>query len=274
MNANLRAVIKACFALQIPYTCYHHSENMVDVQVNGTSYLFINWIVPINPNAIARLCTDKDYFYTYFKGTLPMPKTLSFLNPDCDHKYHIYLKAHSHVDIANEVERALTYPLVVKKNRGSLGCNVFKVEDRAAFLEALVHVFNLESNQYDYVALVQDYIPIQKEYRIIYLRGNLMFAYEKNTDEAQFQGNLSPLHWEGATALQVTDPALLAALADFCAPLFQKIMIPFCGLDVACDPNGTFWLIEANASPGFDHFIRSEGDEAVVELYKTMLKGL
>ncbi|NQY65118.1 MAG: hypothetical protein HRT38_15610 [Alteromonadaceae bacterium] len=67
---------------------------------------------------------------------------------------------------------------------------------------------------------------------------------------------------------------MIQKLDDFCSPIFSKLMIPFCGLDVALDNTGEFWLIEANSSPGFDHIIEHEGDNYIVDLYQKILKSL
>ena len=63
---------------------------------------------------------------------------------------------------------------------------------------------------------------------------------------AVFKDNLSPLHWEGAKAKIVTSHDEIEKLKSFCAPIFDKLMIPFCGLDVVKNKAGEYWLIEAN----------------------------
>ena len=82
------------------------------------------------------------------------------------------------------------------------------------------------------------------------------------------------MHWEGSRAALVKNEEMIQQIEAFCAPLFESLMIPFCGLDIALDKTGKFWLIEANSSPGFDHIIRHEGFEPVVAMYQNMLRQL
>jgi glutathione synthase/RimK-type ligase-like ATP-grasp enzyme len=275
MNRNLKALIKACDNLKISYSChYHATENLIAVHLNHQDYLFLNWTTPLNRHSITHLCLDKDYFAAYFQDVIRLPRTRSFLNPYCDPKYARYLQFQTIAEIIKAVEGDSVYPIVIKNNRGSLGTNVFKVTKQRELEQGFIAIFNQNSASFDYVGLVQEYIAIAREYRVIYLQGEYQFAYLKDQGQAQFVGNLSPLHWQGAKACLVTDPQIIEQLQRFCAPLFKKLLIPFCGLDVAIDTQGRYWLIEANAAPGFERFIQDQGDEVVVRLYRSILQHL
>lgn len=271
MNKNIKALTKACDNLGIPYQSHHKTNNLISVQLEGVPYAFVNWTTPLNSQSVMKLCQDKDYFYSFYKDVIHMPQTISFLNPYSDEKYAHYLDSATIFGIIEQVEAAFSYPLIVKKNRGSWGSNVFKADNRRALEKGLLDVFNVNSSSFDFVGLVQEFINIKIEYRVIFLNGEFRFAYEKSVERAEFKGNLSPLHWEGSQAKFVTDAADKEALIAFCAPLFAKLMIPFCGLDIAQDGQGKLWLIEANSSPGFDHIIKHEGDTLVVQLYEAIL---
>ena len=274
MNRNLQAFIAACDRLGIPYQSHHKTNNLISVVVNGRCYPFVNWTTPLNSQSVMKLCQDKDYFCSFYNDVVRMPKTLSFLNPYSEEKYAQYLDSATIFGIIEQIEATFTYPLIVKKNRGSWGSNVFKVENRRSLEKGLLDIFNMSSSRFDYIGLAQEFIDIEVEYRAIFLSGEYQFAYEKIVDEAQFSGNLSPLHWEGSKARYVRDDPTKNALQTFCAPLFAKLMIPFCGLDIAQDKQGRLWLIEANSSPGFDHIIKHEGQEHVIQLYETILRQL
>ncbi len=271
MNANLKALIQACELLGIAYRTHHRTQNLVEVCLAEQSYLFVNWTTPLNSQSIRQLCRDKDYFYHFFAQTIRMPTTMAFLNPACNQKYTHYLQAKSIAEITAIVEQAFSYPMIVKKNSGSWGTNVFRVDHPMGLDEALRVVFDLHSAAYDYIALVQELIQIHREYRVVYLHRALAFAYEKSTDGARYTGNLSPLHWENAKAIPVSDPVMLQEIDMFCQPLFERLAIPFCGLDIARDRQGEWWLIEANSSPGFDHLIAAGGEPQVIQLYQEML---
>ena len=274
MNRNIEALIAACDRMGIPAQSHHKTNNLISVEVNGRSYAFVNWTTPFNTHSIMKLCQDKDYFYTFYQDVVRMPKTLSFLNPYSDQKYARYLDSTTIFGTIKQIEAAFSYPLVVKKNRGSWGSNVFKVENLRELEKGLLDIFNMSSSRFDYVGLAQEFIDVEAEYRVIFLNGNYQLGYEKIGGEGDYFDNLSPLHTEGSKAQYVTDEVTKQAISDFCAPLFDKLMIPFCGVDIAKDKQGKLWLIEANSSPGFDHIIRHEGDERVIQLYETMLKQL
>ena len=274
MNRNIQAFIAACDRMGIPYQSHHKTNNLISVVVNGRSYPFVNWTTPLNTQSVMKLCQDKDYFYSFYHDVVRMPKTVSFLNPYSEEKYAEYLENVTIFGIIEQIEAEFSYPLIVKKNRGSWGSNVFKVENRRALEKGLLDIFNMSSSRFDYIGLAQEYIAIEVEYRVVFLHGAYQFAYEKMMGDSNFAENLSPLHSEGSKAHYVTDEATQKALNDFCAPLFDKLMIQFCGIDIAQDKQGKLWLIEANSSPGFDHIIKHEGDERVVQLYETILRQL
>ena len=271
MNINLQSLIQASNELGAVYKTHHSTQNVVELVLNDESYVFINWTTPLNPQSISHLCLDKVFFYHFFQDSINMPKTAGYLYPFCDQKYLQYLKEKSYQEIVNSIENQFQYPLIVKNNRGSLGHFVFQVNDRQTLFSAIESIFNRNSKTFDYVALAQDYIDIKTEYRAVYLNGALIFAYEKNIENAIYDGNLSPLHWQGAKAILVHDKALLNQIARFCSSLFQKMMIPFCGLDVAIDKQGVWWLIEANSAPGFQHIINDGCQKEVIDLYKKMI---
>lgn len=274
MNSNLKLLTKACEELGVSYTSHHSSNNLLEIIVKGHPYIFANWSTPLNPQSIGQLCQDKDYFYRFFEGVMRMPKTKAFLNPSCHKRYHSYLKEEDICAIIHSVEESFSYPLITKRNRGSLGINVFKVEDRNELKSSFTEIFNINSKAFDYVGLAQEFIQIEKEYRAVFLNGDLSLCYEKHIEDANFTGNMSPLHWEGAKAIMVNDEALLEEIRLFCAPMFSKLNLVFCGLDVVLDAKGEWSLIEANSSPGFDHIISSNGKSEVLNLYKKILNYL
>ena len=140
MNRNLQCLKKACDELNVKYKIYHSSENIFEVMVGDKSYMFINWSTPLNRHCYAQLNQDKDYFYTFFKNLIKMPKTKSYFNPHSDSKYAMFLKQKSIAEIIKDIESDFDYPVIVKKNRGSWGRNVFKIDERYK-LERLCLIF-------------------------------------------------------------------------------------------------------------------------------------
>jgi len=274
MNENIQALVKACELENVSYEVHHKAGNFVSVDIGGKSHFFMNWTTPFNSQVEMQLCKDKDYFYSFFKDSVLMPRTSSFLNPYSKEKYEKYRVNETFADILEAIEQNHSYPMIIKRNKGTLGHNVFKVSTRKELEKGIVDVFNKQDAAFDYVCIAQDYIDILHEYRVIFFEGEYQFSYRKVIDDACFNGNISPLHWDGARAELTLDTDEEQRLAEFCLPLFEKATIPFCGLDVAVDTSGKFWLIEANSAPGFAYIIEHGGEEAVIALYRKMLTAL
>ena len=271
MNRNLMIFVELCQEKNVPLRIIHECGNLLEVTAkDGKTYLFTVGSTPFINQSIFQLCKDKEFFYNYYQDVVAMPRKKGFLNPDCEPQYREYLIFSTHTQIIQESKRLFSYPLIAKMNQGEQGRCVFKVTNDAEFEQALTQIY-----QNDYIALVQEYINIQSEYRVIYLNKRQMFAYKKNNEDAVFTGNISPLHYDGAYAQVVEDKDLLAAFDQFIAPVFEKQNIPYCGMDIAVDKNGKMWLIEGNTSPGFTHLLKTaKGPALVKELYTQMFKDL
>ena len=126
----------------------------------------------------ARLAEDKAYQYELFTvAGLPVPETMVAFNPFADERFSRY-RTHASVDaVIEEVERRFTYPVVVKRNKGSLAQGVFLEGDRIALEKRLQTLFE-HSGFLDNLILVQEHIS-GPEFRIVAARDELLLAYEK-----------------------------------------------------------------------------------------------
>lgn len=271
MLTNIKMLLAACKKLSIEYEILHPNQNLVKVKLSDREYYFTNYSTPLIPQSIAEIFKDKQYFYQVFRDIVKMPRTVSFISPYCDQKYKEYLRYSTTDDIIAEIENNFELPVIVKRNRGSGGNNVFKCFDLLQIRNALDCIFNVNSKNYDYVALVQEPINIVKEYRSVCLNQEQIVVYDKDISQAAFTGNLSPLHWEGAIAKQVSNDETIASINKFIQPIFRKMSIPYVGLDIALDDHQNYWLIEANSHPNFDIFIRDNGEDAIVGLFEEIL---
>jgi glutathione synthase/RimK-type ligase-like ATP-grasp enzyme len=271
MLTNIKMLLAACKKLSIEYEILHPNQNLVKVKLSDREYYFTNYSTPLIPQSLAEIFKDKQYFYQVFRDVVKMPLTVSFISPYCDQKYKEYLRYSTTDDIIAEIENSFELPVIVKRNRGSGGNNVFKCFDLLQIRNALDCIFNVNSKNYDYVALVQEPINIVKEYRSVCLNQEQIVVYDKDISQAEFTGNLSPLHWEGAIAKQVSDEQTIASINKFIQPIFRKMSIPYVGLDIALDDHQNYWLIEANSHPNFDIFIRDNGEDVIVGLFEKIL---
>lgn len=274
MNTNISCLKAACKATGTPYQVRHHSGNLVQVSLGGRAHIFVNWATPLNPHASTTLSADKEYCYELCHPVVAMPKTVGFLSPFVKPVYYEYLHYKTISQIAEAIEREFDFPCIVKRNRGARGHHVFLCQGSQDVTRALDKIFDQNHRSYDYVALAQSYIRPKQEYRVIILDGELQFAYLKNNAEATFQGNLSPLHWDNARAELTRDRNLLDSMNTFLKPFFECSFFVYAGLDLILDERDQWWLLEVNSSPSFSIFVRHNGPEPVIELYKKMLDKL
>jgi len=271
MNANIASLIQACRELGCRYAVRHDTQNLVVVE---NKFFFANWSTPFITHSLGRIMQDKDYTYNLLHDVVRMPLTISYLSPGIDEVYRKYLKYGNVREIVSDIERRLSYPLVLKRNAGSQGSHVFLCEKQKEAAAALAHIFNERDREWDYVALAQQYVRPKAEYRAIFFDGGLAFAYRKDVSKAGFTGNLSPLHWEGARAVLLDDARFLDRIEKFIQPAFSALPAAFCGADIIQDEENSLWLIELNGSPCFDVFVRDNGNAKIVELYRRILAGL
>ncbi len=274
MLTNISLVLEACQELNISYEILAPNQNLVRIKLNGQDYYLVNFSMPFNNEQILQIFKDKEYTYHLLKGKIKTPKTLGFLSPFCEEKYRKYLEFKDCAEIAAEVGKRFSLPAIVKRNRGSAGNNVFLCETKEQVLAAIETVFNVNSKDYDYVCLAQEYIDIRHEYRAVFFNHKLVLLYEKDKSNAKFAGNLSPLHWEGAKAKHITDSEIIAEIVNFVQPVFEEVTINYAGFDIALDTNGEYWLIEINSSPNFEIFVRDNDRQIAVKMFKDILESL
>ena len=274
MLTNISLVLEACQELNISYEILAPNQNLVRIKLNGQDYYLVNFSMPFNNEQIVHILKDKEYTYHLLKDKIKNPQTLGFLSPFCEEKYQKYLLFKDCEEITSEVGKTFSLPVIVKKNRGSAGNNVFFCETNEQNEAALAIIFNVNSKDYDYVALAQEYIDIRHEYRAVFFNQKLVLLYEKDKFDAKFAGNLSPLHWEGAKAKHITDLEIISGIENFVKPVFEEIQINYGGFDIAIDTNGEYWLIEINSSPNYDIFVRDNDRQIVVTMFKSILDSL
>ncbi|MBH8565386.1 alpha-L-glutamate ligase [Nostoc sp. CENA67] len=275
MNNNIRLVIEACKELDIYFEIIHPTQNLLRLIIGDKYFYFYNSCTPfITDSSIGKLFKDKEYTYFLLKNTINVPKTKGFLSPFSEARFKKYLLFEDITSILQAIQKDFIMPLIIKRNSGSGGTNVFLCHNEEEIELSLKQIFDMNSKDYDYIALAQEYIDIAHEYRAIIFHNELLLLYEKSKAEAKFVGNLSPLHWEGAKAVHITDQNVIYAIENFIKPIFKEIPVTYGGFDIAQDKNGKYWLIEINSCPKFDIFIRDNNEAIILEILKTMLKKL
>ncbi len=275
MLTNIRLCIEACKQLNIDWEILHPNQNLLRIKINNNKiYYFVNYSTPFILQSTDKIFKDKEYTYQLLKQRVNLPNTRAFLSPFCNDKYQKYLNFPDIESILESINETFSLPVIIKRNSGAGGNNVFLCQNLEQVKLYLQQIFNINSKNYDYIALAQEYIDISHEYRAVFFNNELLLLYEKNKAEAKFVGNLSPLHWEGAKAVHITETSLISDIKIFVQPIFQEVTLNYAGVDIVRDRNGKYWLIELNSHPSYDIFIRDNSEEIIINLYKKMLNSL
>ncbi|QMS88439.1 ATP-grasp domain-containing protein [Nostoc edaphicum CCNP1411] len=274
MLDNVSLLLQACNNLNISYEVIHPAENLIKIKLNNKPHYFCNYSTPLINQAVSHLMKDKEYTYHVLNKKVKLPRTIGFLSPFCDIEYKIYLKFPTIQNIVLEIKENFETPVIVKRNSGSSGHNVFLCQNQDEIENALKEIFNVNFKKYDYVALAQEFIDIKSEYRAVFLNKELVLLYEKDISNAEFAGNLSPLHWNGAKAKYINDPQILSDIANFAKPVFEELDLDYGGLDIVLDRDNQYWLIEINSHPNFSIFTRDNGEEHVLKIFEKMIISL
>jgi len=268
MEKHIACLVKACRELGLAYEPLDREGNFLRVDIGGRWEYFQLSKTPFNSEVMHGICRDKMHSYQLLNGSVRMPRTLSFLDVELEKKYRDYLELASVDAILERIEREFRYPLVIKRNRGYLGINVYLCPDRTRALSALGAIFDQRSKHYDYLALAQEFVPTREEFRLVCAFGKPVLTYRRGNGRL-----FNARYWELAQqrASLVPDPGLEQELVEFVRPVYATLPIDFVGFDVVRSTEGKLYLLELNSSPRFDHVIDGNGQACVIEMYKKTL---
>ena len=272
MQHHIRCLTEACKQLNVEFSFLDEEQNLVELLIHRKSFIFQSNRTPFNTEALAGICLDKGHTWQVLHTHLRMPQTLAFMDIEVAPKYRNYLRYHSLDAIIETIESVLTYPLVVKRNRGALGNNVFLCQDRAEAETALRRIYNKTLPGYDYVALAQEFIPSRQEYRLVCFRGEPVLLYERYAGDKLFKA----LYWEGAEGrpILVEDEVLIQEQMAFLQPMFERLRPGYVGVDLLRSMSGEWVLLELNSGPRVDHFIERHGPARIVAMYARIVQRL
>ena len=270
MEYNLICLKKACDNLWASYRNIDKHWNVVFVEI-GKWLFFHNYKTPFNSSAFTGICKDKEHGYELVRDLVSTPKTKGYLDPDVDDFYDTYLEFRNYEEIITDIEQEFSYPLVIKKNKWSQWRNVFLCRSREEVLESIKTVFKRDES-YDYVVLAQEYIKIQREFRIIFFRWEIVFWYHRDYGDADFGAQ----YWENSVgwAKDIVDNSIFERVQKEFWKICHFPGWELLALDIAEREDGSLSLIELNSGPKFSNYISDNGQEKVVEMYEKILKKL
>lgn len=266
---SLACLAKACANLDVRIEPASEDGNLVRIRPPGRGPVyFLRNRHPFNDYVAARLAEDKAYQYELFaRAGLPVPETLVAFNPFADERFSRY-RTHASVDaVVEDVERRFSYPVVVKRNTGSLAQGVFLEGDRSDLKKRLRTLFE-NSGFLDNLMLIQAHVS-GPEYRIVAARDELLLAYEKVSESPC--RDLNPLHGPTGIAKPVDAAELIDALSRLTATVSGVIELGFYAIDVIRSSAG-FQVIEINPNPMCYFYNLHNGRSDFVGIYEKLIR--
>ncbi len=155
------------------------------------------------------------------------------------------------------IRRDFPYPFIAKTPVGSSkGLGVRLIETESDLLQYL------DKHR---PAYIQEYLPIDRDLRVVLLAGHVAHAYWRISNPGEFRNNVSrggSISYEG-----VPDEAL-----EFAKDVVRRCRFDEVGLDI-CLHEGRYYVIEANMAYGLEGF-RQVGMDIYEELAKLDREGL
>lgn len=252
-TTNTRCLIEACKRLNLSYKVFDENGNLIEVETKNGKLFFANYSTPFNSGSFCKISKDKQFTYMILKNFVKIPKMVGFFDPNYDEGGELKSAPGNIQKISEDIANQFIFPVVIKPKSLSRGRNFSICQNKEDILIALKKVFEKNQN-YDYVALAQEYIKPKVEYRVIVFKNEMMLAY--------------------TVKKEIKDEDVIKELKEFIKPIFNVLDIGFAGLDIIVAENGEKYLLEINAEPGFANFVSKEGDGPIIEMYYRIFKSI
>ena len=265
---SLHCLEQACGKLGLPIAPASNNGNVVKVTAGGRPLYFMRNKHPFNDYVTAKLAEDKAYQFEMFtQAGLPVPDTVQIFNPLADARFDEY-RTHASVDeVVVDIERRLAYPVVVKRNQGSLAQGVFLCEDRKALHDRLKELCE-NSGFFDNILLIQEFVK-GREFRAVASRDEMLLGYEKVLGE-DAAADLNPLHGAGGEAVPVADRSILDPMREIARAVSGVLDLGFYAIDLILGDKG-FVILEVNPNPICFFYNQCNGRADFTRIYERLI---
>lgn len=244
--------------------------NVVRVSGGRRPLLFYRNKHPFNDYVAARMAEDKGYQYEMLVAAgLPMPFTMQAFNPYAEERFNRYKTHRTVEDIAADVDATMSYPVMVKKTRGSGSSGVFMETDRAGVSCRLQDLFE-NAGYLDNLLLVQSFAD-GPEYRVIASQAELLLVYQKVSDGISVHDR-NPLHHSTGRAERVCDATTVDELSRLTVKIAGVIDLGFYAVDLIRDHERGWQILELNPNPFCYFYNRTYGRDDFTGLYTDLLR--
>lgn len=229
----------------------------------GKKQIFHNGWGSLISSPLSSIFLHKWACYICSKDIVANPQTFLYQDPQHDKISKIYSPTP-----LEEIVASLSFPCIVKPVKWSLAKNVSICNSRDDIEKACITIFSDNKKYYPYV-LIQQYIEILHEYRVIVRNGKIILAYEKVKEEIK---NTQKIFQHNSVAKFLEENDTLLLLQNFVDTLHTDFEISYGGLDIVIDSSEKMRLIEINSKPQLGDFVKHNGDKEVVQMYKSILQ--
>ncbi len=235
--------------------------------IGPVSRYIIGYQFGLNSGSVQSLCSDKSAaseVMTDFK--IPNVPHHYFMAPE---EQHYIGEKGNWADLMALLDRY--GDLVIKPNEGTGGDYVFRVRSPYELEVAVSEIF-----RHTTALSVSPYLPIDHEYRVIILDGDIRLIFHKERARDPETGALKT--WKhnlglGASAVIETDPVLRDRLLPIAQAAYEKLDLRFASVDII-DVNGAYQVLEINSGVMMEFFAgQSEENYRIAkEIYRDAVK--
>jgi ribosomal protein S6--L-glutamate ligase len=195
----------------------------------------------INSREAIDICSDKyRTSLVLAEADLPTPRTALLTDEDMIEDHHEQVGG--------------KFPVVAKTLRGSKGIGVF-ILDSEVSLKSTIQAFR-KSNE-DEELILQEYIPINNDMRIIVLDGKVTAVMKRDKAKGDFRSNFS-------MGAKVSGLRISKELEKLALDAAKAVGCYYCGVDIALSKRTKKpYILEVNSSPGSEGIEKATGTNIV-----------
>lgn len=241
-----------------------------DVSLKDFSLIFVRgfWQYQTELAHLAEFCTQQKI--PLFDSALLHNQTISKTYDMMIFKKHkfpliptIFLE---NEDAMPAIQKAFSFPVIAKENRGKRGLDVHLLKNTRQLGEFLTQMIPADKTLNTKTYQFQEFIPADYDIRVLVLGWRVLGAIERRSaDPHDFRHNISL----GGRAKKIHISREIHELAIKAA---RALDYEFAGVDfIIHKKTGKLYLLEVNRSPGFEGFMQATGIDVPLELMKFFL---
>jgi|GEM_PF-1655453 gamma-F420-2:alpha-L-glutamate ligase len=186
---------------------------------------------------------------------------LTYLNSGCGINTYIAFNRKNGAILLQDLAKNGKFPLILKPVHGSQGSGIHVIEDLETGLE-LLDAFYKNEEERDEPFFLQEFLKIEKEYRVVVLHGKAIGAAKKIAAPGKYTVNAA----QGGTFIAADIPNVTAVTLQ---NVTSKGLF---GVDVAVDQQDKIRIIEVNIIPQWKAFREATGINVAQAIFESTVE--